>query len=81
MVFYVFTSPCIGNGMVHYGDWQTAVYGLRTVRNPIFAHRLLNNSLGILGDIMPIIMIIGAVGVILAMKSNNDNCKNIQQTK
>ncbi|MCL5674102.1 MAG: cytochrome d ubiquinol oxidase subunit II [Deltaproteobacteria bacterium] len=40
--------------------------------SPIFAHRLLNNSLGILGDIMPIIMIIGAVGVILAMKSNND---------
>ncbi len=40
--------------------------------SPIFAPRLLNNSLGILGDIMPIIIIIGAIGVILTMKSNND---------
>jgi cytochrome d ubiquinol oxidase subunit II len=40
--------------------------------SPIFAPRLLNNGLGILGDIIPAIMLIGAIGVILTMKSNSD---------
>lgn len=40
--------------------------------SPIFASRLLNNSFGILGDIVPIIMLIGGLGVILSAKSAND---------
>ncbi len=40
--------------------------------SPIFAHRLLNNKLGIIGDAVPFIMIIGALGVIFTAKSSSD---------
>ncbi len=40
--------------------------------SPIFAPRLLGNSLGIIGDIVPIIMLIGGIGVILSAGSASD---------
>ncbi|MCL4321617.1 MAG: cytochrome d ubiquinol oxidase subunit II [Deltaproteobacteria bacterium] len=38
----------------------------------VFAQRLLDNSFGIIGDIVPVIMIIGAIGVIVSAKSSSD---------
>ena len=40
--------------------------------SPIFAHRLLSNSFGIIGDIVPVIMLIGGIGVILTAGSSSD---------
>ena len=41
----------------------------------VFAQRLLNNSFGIIGDIVPIIMIIGGIGVIVSAKSLKSDIK------
>ncbi len=38
----------------------------------VFAQRLANNSFGIIGDIVPVIMIIGGIGVIVSAKSSSD---------
>ena len=40
--------------------------------SPIFAPRLLSNSFGIIGDIVPVIMLIGGIGVILTAGSSSD---------
>jgi cytochrome d ubiquinol oxidase subunit II len=40
--------------------------------SPIFAPRLLGNSFGAIGDIVPVIMLIGAIGVILTAGSSSD---------
>ncbi len=40
--------------------------------SPVFAPRLLGNSFGIAGDIVPVIMLIGGAGVILTAKSRSE---------
>ena len=40
--------------------------------SPVFAPRVLGNSFGIIGDIVPVIMIIGGIGVILSAGSKSD---------
>ena len=40
--------------------------------SPIFAPRLLGNSFGVIGDVVPAIMLIGAIGVILTAGSSSD---------
>ncbi|MHB1660762.1 MAG: cytochrome d ubiquinol oxidase subunit II [bacterium] len=43
--------------------------------SPVFAPRLLSNSFGIIGDIVPVLMLIGGIGVILSAKSAASDIK------
>ncbi len=45
---------------------------LLLIISPIFAPRLLNNSFGIIGDLVPVIMLIGAIGVIIYAGSTSE---------
>ncbi|MDA8157648.1 MAG: cytochrome d ubiquinol oxidase subunit II [Deltaproteobacteria bacterium] len=59
-----------------FAKWFAVLYIVFTLLflliSPIFAPRLLSNSFGIIGDIVPVIMIIGGIGVILTAGSSND---------
>lgn len=40
--------------------------------SPIFAPRLLGNSFGIIGDVLPVIMIIGGIGVVISSRTKSE---------
>jgi len=59
-----------------FAKWFAVAYVVFTLLflliSPIFAPRLLSNSFGIIGDIVPVIMLIGGIGVALTANSSGD---------